>query len=224
MTKKQKITAVLALAFAFSLRRRCSCRTEDRPARRRRQDHTSTGRNAQGSLPAFLRGSAGKTCGAFSQRRGRRSFRVKMKPGWEFASGRAFRFSRNGQYPTPLFAHKGLSGGEQLFWRSGACDPVPRSRNTPRNIANKGEFMSRSMRAMPQYFFCIISPDIAPPYLHNSFFMLSGETVITPPRQHHLFLLQMQIPQNQRNKAIFIIAVSFASHWLLTYFMALYAL
>ena len=81
----------------------------------------------------------------------------------------------------PLFAHKGLSGGEQLFWRSGACDPVPRSRNTPRNIANKGESMSRSMRAMPQYFFCIISPDIAPPYLHNSFFMLSGETVITPP-------------------------------------------
>ena len=121
MTKKQKITAVLALAFAFSLgidvrmlllhlgkgrrnpqngrdhsghrlhlRRCCSCRTEDRPARRRRQDHSSAGRNAQGSRTAFLRGAAGKTCGAFSQRRGCRSFRVKMKPGWEFASGRAF--------------------------------------------------------------------------------------------------------------------------------------
>ena len=123
----------------------------------------------------------------------------------------------------PLFAHKSLCGGEQLFWRSGACDPVPRSRNTPRNIANKGEFMSRSMRAMPQYFFCIISPDIAPPYLHNSFSMLSGETVI-PPRQHHLFLLQMQIPQNQRNNPIFIIAVSFTNYWLSTNTMALYTL
>ena len=40
--------------------------------------------------------------------------------------------------------------------------------------------MSRAMRAVPQYFFCIISPDIALPYLHNSFAMLSGETVITP--------------------------------------------
>ena len=37
-----------------------------------------------------LRGSPGKTCGAFRQRRDGRSFRVKMKPGWEFASGRAF--------------------------------------------------------------------------------------------------------------------------------------
>lgn len=40
--------------------------------------------------------------------------------------------------------------------------------------------MNGSMRTMPQYFFCIISPDIALPYLHNSFAMLSGETVITP--------------------------------------------
>lgn len=80
----------------------------------------------------------------------------------------------------PLFAHKGLCRRGIFILRSGACDPVPHLRNTPRNFANKGEFMSGSMRTMPQYFFCIISPDIALPYLHNSFAMLSGETVITP--------------------------------------------
>lgn len=121
-------------------------------------------------------------------------------------------------------AHKGLCRRGIFILRSGACDPVPHLRNTPCNFADKGEFMSRAMRAVPQYFFCIISPDIALPYLHNSLSMLSGETVITPPRQHHLFLLQMQIPQNQRNNPIFIIAVSFANHWLLTHIMALYAL
>ena len=72
-------------------------------------------------------------------------------------------------------------------------------------------------------FFCIISPDIALPDLYNSFTMLSGETAIIP-RQHHLFLLQVQMPENQRNKAIFIIAISFANHWLSTNFMSLYAL
>ena len=43
-------------------------------------------------------------------------------------------------------------------------------------------------------------------------------------RQHPLFEQQVQIPQNQRNKSIFIIAISFISYWLLTDFMALYAL
>ena len=43
-------------------------------------------------------------------------------------------------------------------------------------------------------------------------------------RQHPLFEQQVQMPQNQRNKAIFIIAISCISHWLLTDFMALYAL
>ena len=43
-------------------------------------------------------------------------------------------------------------------------------------------------------------------------------------RQHHLFLLQMQVPQNQRNKAIFIIVISYINHWLSTNSMALYAL
>ena len=44
------------------------------------------------------------------------------------------------------------------------------------------------------------------------------------PRQHHLFLLQMQMLQNQRNKPIFIIAISCINHWLSTNFMALYTL
>ena len=146
-----------------------------------------------------------------------------MKPGWEFASGRAFFLRKWGNTPMPLFAHKGLCRRGIFILRSGACDPVPHLRNTPRNFANKGEFMSGSMRTMPQYFFCIISPDIALPYLHNSFSMLSGETVITP-RQHHLFLLQMQMLQNQRDNPIFIIAVSFTNYWLSTNTMALYTL
>ena len=141
----------------------------------------------------------------------------------EFASGRAFLLRKWENTPTPLFAHKGLCRCGNFILRSGACDPVPHLRNMPRNFANKGEFMSRAMRAVPQYFFCIISPDIALPYLHNSFAMLSGETVITP-RQHHLFLLQMQIPQNQRNNPIFIIAASFTNYWLSTNTMALYTL
>ena len=96
MTKKQKITAVLALAFAFNLGMAvmcgCSYFTQekvaeihktvgtildiaytDRPARRRRQDHRSAGRNAQGSRTAFLRGAAGETHGTFRQRRDGRS-------------------------------------------------------------------------------------------------------------------------------------------------------
>ena len=44
------------------------------------------------------------------------------------------------------------------------------------------------------------------------------------PRQHSLFFMQVQIPQNQRNKAIFIIAISCINHWLSTNSMALYAL
>lgn len=85
--------------YRLHLRRSCSCRTEDRPARRRRQDHTSAGRNAQGSRTAFLRGAAGKTCGAFSQRRDRRSFRVKMKPGWELAFRPGFLFQQKWTIP-----------------------------------------------------------------------------------------------------------------------------
>ena len=85
--------------YRLHLRRSCSCRTEDRPARRRRQDHTSAGRNAERSRPEFLRGSAGKTCGAFSQRRGRRSFRVKMKPGWELAFRPGFSFQQKWTIP-----------------------------------------------------------------------------------------------------------------------------
>ena len=145
-----------------------------------------------------------------------------MKPGWELAFRPGFSFQQKWTIPHAVIR------AQKPLWRrtvflTGACDPVPHLRNMPRNFANKGEFMSRAMRAVPQYFFCIISPDIALPYLHNSFSMLSGETVITP-RQHHLFLLQMQIPQNQRNNPIFIIAVSFTNYWLSTNTMALYAL
>ena len=142
--------------YRLHLRRSCSCRTEDRPARRRRQDHTSAGRNAESCRPEVLRGSAGQTHGTFCQRRDRRSFRVKMKPGWEFASGRAFFLRKWGNTPMPLFAHKGLCRRGIFILRSGACDPVPHLRNTPRNFANKGEIMSRAMRAVPPFFFCII--------------------------------------------------------------------
>ena len=131
MTKKQKITAVLALAFAFSLGMAvmCGCSyftqekvaeihktvgtildiaytsggavlvEQDRPARHRRQDHRSAGRNAERSRTAFLRGSAGETYGTFSQRRGRRSFRVKMKPGWELAFRPGFSFQQKWTIP-----------------------------------------------------------------------------------------------------------------------------
>ena len=195
------------------LRRRCSCRTEDRPAHRRRQDHRSAGRNAQGSRTAFLRGAAGKTCGTFRQRRDRRSFRVKMKPGWELAFRPGFFSAEKGNRPMPLFAHKGLCRRGIFILRSGACDPVPYLRNMPRNFANKGEFMSRAMRAEPPFFFCIISQNISQSELHKFFIMLREKSALLF-QLHPLFEQQVQMLQKQRNKAIFIIAISFASHWI----------
>lgn len=107
-----------------------------------------------------------------------------MKPGWEFASGRAFLLRKWENTPMPLFAHKGLCRRGIFILRSGACDPVPRSRNTPRNFANKGEFMSREMRAMPPIFSDIISKNIALSDLHKSWIMLQEKSAFF--RQHPL--------------------------------------
>ena len=136
-----------------------------------------------------------------------------MKPGWEFASGRAFLLRKWENTPMPLFAHKGLCRRGIFILRSGACDPVPHLRNMPRNFANKGEFMSRAMRAVPPFFFCIISQNISQSELHKFFIMLREKSALLF-QQHPLFEQQVQMPQNQRNKAIFIIAISFASHWI----------
>ena len=144
MTKKQKITAVLALAFAFSLSMAvmcgCSYLTQEKVAEIHKTvgtildiAYTSGGAvlveqkidqlvadgkitPQQGEMlkeaarrsyealqakltPEVLRGSAGQTHGTFCQRRDRRSFRVKMKPGWELAFRPGFSFQQKWTIP-----------------------------------------------------------------------------------------------------------------------------
>ncbi len=57
----------------------------------------------------------------------------------------------------PLFAHKGLCRRGIFILRSGACDPVPHLRNTPRNFANKGGIYEQGDASSTPIFFCIIS-------------------------------------------------------------------
>ena len=122
----------------------------------------------------------------------------------------------------PTFAHTCPVSGFQFFLRAG--------RFNPHDI-----IATRAVSGQTTAFFIFESGELCP-YIFSAVFRIVS-TIFTCiphfpccgknplfPRQHHLFLLQMQMLQNQRNKPIFIIVISFANHWLSTYFMALYAL
>ena len=131
----------------------------------------------------------------------------------------------------PTFAHTCPVSGFQFFLRAGRFNPhdiiatrAVSGQTTAFFIFESGELCPYIFSAVfaliffPQFFGSFPRSSLAYRIFH------AAEKNPLFPRQHHLFLLQMQMPQNQRNKPIFIIAISCATHWLSTYFMALYAL